>query len=308
MKKLALAALLLAPIAGHAQNEGAVQQAFQGHTVWLKVAMPGTQLGIDIFPQRGIPMPGSYDNLLSQYPAAYRPGDSATVTKINYKKDHIEFQLDHGGFGQFGDNIDVSPVPFSPVPPSRDENDLRNRMANEYGRDREFDEHRLDHMVHDREEADRVNRQAADDATAAKISRVTAARAHGGSRFNITYDKRVPDGLTPEDIARALAPFLSFDGRGEQRDHDNQYPPQRGYTDPPPPPRYDDQPHSDRGDVQKGMSFDQVQETLHRKPSRSSVRDTDYGRATIEDYFMGDTVLTVTYINGVVTKVSRADR
>ena len=39
---------------------------------------------------------------------------------------------------------------------------------------------------------------------------MTYSRINGGSRFNLRYVRRVPFGVTPEDIMAALAEFVDF--------------------------------------------------------------------------------------------------
>jgi hypothetical protein len=301
---LLAAAFLLISLSAIAQSQSAIEEAFLHRTVWLKIDMPGTQLGVDIYPEKGDGLPRNYESLLSQYPAAYHQGDQATVTKVVFKKDHIEFQLDHGGFGQFGDNTDVSPVPFSPMPPSREEIDLRARIEHENDdRERWHEKRELEELEHRRLENDDRNRAAAQQATEAKIAFVNDARARGGSRFNISYNNRIPDGLTVDDVSRALGPYLSFNDNTDRR---------RGYEQQPQPPVYrqprDERPRASYANIQKGMTFDDVHAATQSLPSRTTRKNTDYGTATIEEYPEGNNLLTVTYINGVVTQFVRTAR
>src|SRR4029077_1085506 len=41
---------------------------------------------------------------------------------------------------------------------------------------------------------------------------VAEQRLRGGSRFNLRYDDRVPEGIRPQDIVAALGEFVDFGG------------------------------------------------------------------------------------------------
>jgi hypothetical protein len=358
-KSLLLAfALLLPTVAAFSQDS--LQSAFVNRRVWLKIDMPGSQLGVDVYPERSDALADNYANLLHQFPPAYRAGDSATVTKLVVKKDHIEFHLDHGGFGQFGDNSDITPVPFAPLPPSPDEIHLREKIDHEPDeRDRRREQHILDDMVQQRAALDAQNKAAADAATQAKLQAVNDRRIHGGSRFNISYSGHVPEGLTPRDIEEALRPYVSFRplgsgypaGQPATPQSGQDYPPQgyapqsappQGYT-PNPAQRpaqptaqdyypqqqqpqqqqqptqgyYPSQPaqggppqpapSTGSTQLQKGMTIAQVEQTLG-PPTSTSSQDTQYGKSTTELFLIGNQVITVNYMDGVLTRYSMAAR
>jgi hypothetical protein len=107
MVRLRLLPILLA-LAGpvHAQSEAALREALEGRQVTLKIAMPGTQAGVDIYPAdpRSLDYPG-YAERLKDSGTALEAGHKAMVTKIRVKSTHIEFQLDGGGYGTFGDDV-----------------------------------------------------------------------------------------------------------------------------------------------------------------------------------------------------------
>jgi hypothetical protein len=348
MKRTLLAAALLLPsLAALGQNHDDFDSAFLHRRVWLKVDMPGTQLGVDLRPEQGEGLPGNYSSLLQQYPLAYRAGDSATVSKVVFKKDHIEFQLDHGGYGQFGDNTDVTPVPWAPLPPSPDELRLRERIEHEPDpRDRRREQDHLDDLVRQRFAMDAQNKLAADQATQAKIQAVADRRAHGGSRFNINYNGHVPESLTPRDLEVALDRVLSFAPLGPDRDGPRRpeqgyrqqqgYPQQPGYTpqsapmqgyvpDPgqrpaqptaqdyypqqsaPGGPPQSPQASQAASQLQKGMTIEQVEQLLG-PPANSSASDTQYGRATTQIFVMGNQTITVNYMDGVLTRYGMKQR
>src|SRR5215471_14456477 len=98
---------LAAPARG--QNEAALKSAFEGRRVTIKVDMPGSSDGIDVRvePGRSLDM-NRYRSDLKKYGTAIHAGDTAMITLVKVKKDLIEFQLDGGGFGTFGDDTSTS--------------------------------------------------------------------------------------------------------------------------------------------------------------------------------------------------------
>src|SRR5271154_7045270 len=102
------------PCSSPAQSESDVQNYFQGRQVQTKIDMPGTQQGVDLRFDRGTPMDWKqYSSRLKKFGVAIPKEERATVTSVVVKKDLIEFQLDGGGFGTFGDdtNTTVNPTP-----------------------------------------------------------------------------------------------------------------------------------------------------------------------------------------------------
>src|SRR5712692_9870776 len=92
-----------------AQDEATLRSFFEGKRMALKIDMPGTSDGVDIRVDSSRPLDyGRYGDRLKEYGAAIRAGQSATVTLVKVKKDLIEFQLDGGGFGTFGDDTSTS--------------------------------------------------------------------------------------------------------------------------------------------------------------------------------------------------------
>jgi hypothetical protein len=93
----------------HAQNEAALRRAFEGQSVVLRIAMPGTSSGVNVYP--GQEMPIDFPDLaskLKKYGTALRTGDAVMITRIKVKDDLIEFQLGGGSYGTFGDNLGES--------------------------------------------------------------------------------------------------------------------------------------------------------------------------------------------------------
>ena len=101
--------LLVVPTVAAGQSEAALKEYFEGRTVKVKIAMPGTEDGVDVYPGTARPLdfPRHADRL-KDHGTALRSGDEALVTKIKVKSKLIEFQLDGGGYGTMGDETSSS--------------------------------------------------------------------------------------------------------------------------------------------------------------------------------------------------------
>ncbi len=210
---LPVIALLTAPAPTlHAQSEAALKEHFEGRTVRVKLAMPGTEDGVDVYP--GTPRPLDFSrhaDRLKDYGTALRAGAEAMVTKVKVKGKLIEFQLGGGGYGTAGDQTDPS-VGFTPAPKTerektleRDLKDVRDPVVKRRMEDE------LDRLRSEREREDRRNRARAAEATERRREFIQNRRLAGGSRFNLRWRDAVPaSALTPEAIETALASYVDF--------------------------------------------------------------------------------------------------
>ncbi|HEX4950221.1 MAG TPA: hypothetical protein VFZ34_26375, partial [Blastocatellia bacterium] len=209
--------LLVITAPAFAQSEAVLQQAFEGKSVIVKIDMPATHQGIDLYPNRDRLMDfDSYQRRLKQFGAALRAGDPVLITRIRVKDKNIEFQLGGGGYGTAGDDTDTS-VSAVTVPKSRYEKDLEERIKRETDprRKREL-QNDLNHERRQRERENERNRIAAEEASEIKKERIARKRLEGGSRFNIWYEPRVPiANINPANIKELLAEYLEFGGRSE---------------------------------------------------------------------------------------------
>ena len=195
-----------------AQNPDALSPFFEGKQVVVKMDMPGTQKGVEIYPDRPQPLDAkSYGDRLKEFGVSLQKGDTTMVTKVKVNKDNIEFQLGGGGFGTAGDNTDTS-VHFTPADKSDREKELETQLSNETDPDRRRSLQReLDYVRSERERRDRIDRARAEDDAARRAQQVAIKRQQGGSRFNIHVDARkMGDSLTPQVIQDALAQYVSF--------------------------------------------------------------------------------------------------
>jgi hypothetical protein len=210
--RMALLTLVLAAGPLEAQSDNDLKRYFEGKRVTLKLAMPGTEEGVDVFPGTDRPLDyPRYAERLKDNGTAIRAGDDAMITKIRVKSKHIEFQLDGGGYGTMGDETSSS-IPVESAPKSQREKNLEGELKREKDpvRRRELKEE-LDDLRNDREREDASNRAEVAGAEEQKKDNIRQRRLQGGSRFNVRYRDRLPDEvLTPKGLETALAEYVTF--------------------------------------------------------------------------------------------------
>ncbi len=294
-----LVAVSSAPL--YAQSEPELRDFFEGKSVVLKLDMPATAEGVDIFPdaRRAIDF-AAYSARLKATGIAIRNGDSVLVTKVRVKDKIIEFQLAGGGFGTFGD--DTSTSVYTPsTPKSNREKDLEKLVKNETNRDRKRQlERELDDLRNRREREDSRNKAASVAAEEAKKTRIATTRLHSGSRFNIRYNEGVPRGLGADGVMRALAEYVDFPFAQDRRPFDAaQGRPAAGdRVTAQPAPR---DPAPGGGAIRKGMTMADVEQALGR-PDKESLRNEGSLKVVTATYTRGDQVITVDYVEGVLIK------
>ncbi|HKU61483.1 MAG TPA: hypothetical protein VJQ44_09730 [Gemmatimonadales bacterium] len=208
-----LTALLLSPALAAAQTEAALKSYFEGRPVTLKLAMPGTESGVDIYPTDPKPLDyPRYAERLKENGTAIRAGQQAMVTKVRVKGTHIEFQLDGGGYGTMGD--ETSPTVAVPASEkTKREKSLEAELKRETDPDRRRDiKEELDDLRDDRQREDARNRAEVADAQEQKKENIRQRRLEGGSRFNLRFRDSLPGSmLTPSTLQAALAEYVTFE-------------------------------------------------------------------------------------------------
>jgi hypothetical protein len=209
--RLALAlAAAAAPLA--AQSEAALKEHFEGQMVTPKLALPGTEDGVDVYPGTARPLDYSrYADRLKHYGTAVKAGEPVTVTKIKVKSKHIEFQLGGGGYGTFGDETSTN-VSTAEAPKTRREKNLEADLKRETDpvKKRAIKEE-LDDLKAERERENARNRSTVAEAEESRKQNVRQRRLESGSRFNIRYPAGVPaEAMTPAAVTKALAQYVDF--------------------------------------------------------------------------------------------------
>lgn len=212
-----LVALALPLSAAQAQNEAALRRAFEGTTVIVRIDMPGTSSGVNVYPDQGMPIDfPDVAEKLKKYGTALRNGDQIMVTKVKVKSDLVEFQLGGGGYGTFGDDMGNSSSGFSEVGETNAEKALKDSIdkSTSSGQRRRM-QRDLDELRSDRERENSRARSDAAQAEEVREANLRGRRVEGGSRFNIRYRGGVPpEALTPEGIRQALARYVDFTEAG----------------------------------------------------------------------------------------------
>jgi hypothetical protein len=273
-----------APFPAFAQNEGALRAFFEGKAVALRIDMPGSSEGVDVFPDAGGLNATAYGNRMKAYGTSLRTGDRALVTLVKVKKDSIEFQLGGGGFGTFGDNVSTS-VNLPPlIDKSRREIELEKRVREEDNpRVRRDLQRELNDLRDNRErqnrriEAERLHLQEM------QRERVASQRLQGGSRFNIHFVGSVPRDVRADDVMAALGEYVDFS-------------PMRG--GPPPMPS-----SFDASILKKGMPRADVERALGRIVQASEHRDSGLLSSTLV-FDSGNERITTEFVEDVLVRWS----
>jgi hypothetical protein len=287
-----------------AQDPGGLAAFFEGKQVVVKMDMPGTQQGVDIYPQRPQPLDlKSYSGRVKKFGVAIRNGDSVMITKIKVKDNNIEFQLAGGGYGTFGDDTDTS-AHFTPADKSSREKDLENRLKTETDPDRRRSLQReLDRVRSDRQRRDDFARAAAENAAESKKARIDGKRIQGGSRFNLHFDSRnLGDSLTPQLVMTALAQYVAFPPEAFPPSVE----PSPAVTSASKPPEPAVGPDSAK-QLKKGQTTEQV-ESLLGQPAETHKRSENGLEITSLSFQGKDVIIRADFVNGVLVQYSMSSR
>lgn len=273
------------------QDEAALRK-LEGTRVTVLMDMPATKEGINYYPQRGEKIDyRQYSDRIKDFGVAIEADTEATITEIRIKGKHIEFQLDGGGYGTFGDFQPSRPnVPY-PRKTRREEDlerDLRDEDDPEAKRRIQRD---LDYYRDQREQDYQQDRRQAAEQHDRDVERVAEARLRAGSRINVRFDRDVPaQSKTTGGLQASLSELIRFASDVEAT---VQY--ENSETPPPPSPATGD------GDgwnapVRKGMSQFDVEQRLGR-----AVACTENTSGTLTSvvcrYDLGDATAEITFVN-----------
>lgn len=292
-----LCALLAAPPA-FAQSEIALKEYFEGRTVVVRLDMPATQNGVDVYADAKRPINfDDYSNRLKATGISIRSGEPVMVTKIRLKDKLIEFQLAGGGYGTAGDDTDTS-VYVPTTPKSNREKTLERELKTETdaARKRRM-QNDLDDLRKEREREDQRNKVVSAAASEEKKRRIADQRLHAGSRFNIRYPNGVPGGVTPGGIMAALSDYVDFpfangqDARRERPAADTD----RAATPAP------------AGTLRKGMTWEDVRAALG-EPEKTADRLEGRLKVTSASFTRADQRIEADFVEGILIKYSIASK
>jgi hypothetical protein len=298
-------AFLLASAPANAQDAETIQNHFMGKQVVLKIDMPGSQKGVDLRFNQGRPMNWKeYGSRIKQFGVAIHQGDVARVTSVVVKKDMIEFQLDGGGFGTFGDDTNTTVTPKT-VEKSDYEKTLEKQIADTDDDDkRRALQRELDRERARRERQETINQQRAQIASQQKAQVVAQNRLSGGSRFNLRWSGSIPaDQLTPQAVMQRLSEYVTFNAaQPANADVATSHP--TAATPPANPAPVDNASVPATARLKRGMKVDEVASLLGQgKVVSESVGDGGL-KTQVMDYTTSDRHVEVTYVEGVVVKYS----
>jgi hypothetical protein len=281
-----------------------LESYFVGKQVVAKIDMPGTEKGIDLAFSKPRPMDwNEYSTRLATFGVAIHKGDVVRITKFNVKKDIIEFQLNGGGYGTFGQDTNTT-VTVTPVPKSQHEKDLEKALATATDPNRKRDiQHDLDAERTRRERQDADNQSNAQVASELKAQQIAQKRLAGGSRINLRWQGSIPsDSHSPDSIIKLLAEYIDFDPAAVA---EAPPPPRADYvpTQPIPPPAT---PASSgpASQLQRGMKLTEVMALLGTGRLLSESLSQDGLKTQVIEYSTSDSLIDVTSVEGVVVRYS----
>ena len=295
LRVLLLACLAIASsVPAFAQSEAELRDFFEGKSVRVKMDMPATQQGIDVYPDARRPINfEEYSARVKASGIAIRTGDSVIVTRVRLKDKIIEFQLAGGGYGTFGD--DTSGSVYTPsTPKSNREKDLEKLIKDETNATRKRQLQReLDDLKSARAREDLRNQTATAAASEAKKARIAETRLHSGSRFNLRYQTAVPPGLGPDGVMRALAEYVEFPFATDRPDAVPARNAPAADTRRPPAP----------GAIRKGMTQADVEDSLGRAEN-TTTRNEGTLKVVTAIYSRDDQRITAEFVEGVLIRYS----
>lgn len=301
LRAIIVSLVFTAPL--YAQTGSDVIRYFTGKEVLVKIDMPGTQKGIDLRYNKPESMNWKeYSSRIKQFGAAIHKGDTARVTTVVVKKDTIEFQLDGGAFGTFGDDTNTT-VAAKSVDKSDYEKSLERQIANTDDPDTKAKLQRdLDRERARRQREDAANQQAAQIASQIKAQQVMDKRLRGGSRFNLRWQGSIPPNqLTPDAVMARLNEYIDFNGL---QAGDSTPAPAQGPAPVSQPVSNAAPAASPTAQLQRGMSVNDVAGLLGQgKLLSESVGDNGL-KTQVYEYRSGDRKAEVTFVEGTVVRFS----
>ena len=287
---LVLLAVVAAATPAAAQTEDHLRLYFEGKPVKVKIDMPGSDDGVDVYPSRTQPVDfPKHATRLKQFGTALKRGDEVMVTKIKVKKDMIEFQLGGGGYGTFMDDASSDVYVASAGKTQREKNlDKEIEKETDSAKRKKLVEER-DALRKDREREDSRNRAEAEQAKQLKENNVRQRRLDGGSRFNIRYDRPIPGAeLSPEAVMAALSEYLDFSALGGQKASTAA-------------PASAAAPAGRPGELRKGLTADEVDAILGR-PESINQRTEGTLKVSTSTYRRNGQAIMAEFVEGVLIR------
>jgi len=276
----ALAAACAAPI--FAQTEAHLREAFEGAEAVVRIEMPASKEGVDVYPEVSRPVDfAQVGRRLRQYGVALRRGDVTSVTKVDVDDRKIEFHVGGGGYGTWGDRLrEDAPETVVSVPKSREEK----RLEDEYKSTRDpRAKEKLDDLRDERRREEARLEAAASTAEVIRDGQIRELALTAGSRFTLRFPGGVPTAaLTPAGLAEMLRPYVEL--------------PQFAVVS---QPIASSPAAVAPALLRKGMSEDEVA-SLYGAPLTRTIEGAGDFEGVRAVYQAADALLTVHYVSGVV--------
>ncbi len=214
MRMILFALLFLTANLSHvvAQDEQTLKQYFEGKTIKVKIDMPATFEGINIYPNNPNPLEQKkYIEKLNQNGISIHKGEHVQITKILQKEKHIEFQLGGGGYSPIVEKI--GDPDKSTLSESDEEKKLKEKIKLETNN---TEKARLNKALRKlqrirRTEQEELNMNAKK-SQASQKEQTSRMPRESGSRFSIRYSSKVGhEQLTIESIKTALCEYVNFE-------------------------------------------------------------------------------------------------
>ncbi len=304
---LAIALCGVLPASGQGEP-ASIESYFTGKMVVAKIDMPGSAKGIDLDFAKDTPLDWkTYSSRLNEFGVAIHKGDTVQITKIALKSDHIEFQLNGGGYGTFLENTSTEVKPKD-VDKSKYEKELEQQVKETKDPTQKKSlQAQLDREIEERQRQQDNNKREAAAATQVKIRELADKRARGGSRFNLNFKKSIPsDDRNPDAVMKLLADYVNFDATNGRVSE-----PQPSATMPQPipaRPAYTGAKGGTSGgndgvaQLKRGMSAEDVTALLGQGRQMSESVSNDGLRTQVMEYRTADNLVDVTFVEGVVVK------
>jgi hypothetical protein len=193
-------------------TETDLKRFFEGKQVLLKMDMPATKEGVDIYYRRDPPIDfKTYSQRIKKFGVALRNGDRPLVTTVRVKGRNLEFQLSGGGYGTLGD--DTAAVYLPSVSKSNREVQLEKDVKKENDPvRREQLEKELNRLREIREREDARRQTESLKLEAQRQREIEEKRLQAGSRFNIWFPSGyLPETApTPDEVMDLLEQYIDF--------------------------------------------------------------------------------------------------
>jgi hypothetical protein len=264
-----------------------LKRFFEGKKIIVKVDMPATNEGVDVYPEREFALNfDDYGKRLKRFGTAVKSGNEVIVTKVHAKDKRIEFQLGGGGYGTMGDDTsNTVPVPYTSKSNREERLERDIKRETDPKKKREMQDE-LSDLRGDREREQRNLQMMAAEANETRRQALEAKRLQGGSRFNLRYDRALTaQDLEPESVMKVLAEYVDFS--------------------PVSPGAAQLQPIAIPGgakiSLRKGLLAEEVRQLLG-KPAMTSERMEGSLQLTSETYLSGGKRVEAEFVEGVLVR------